>query len=274
MMSNSAVQTHFSKLAEDGVWASLYSATDTITSETWSFLIRARRVAELLQASGNTLSTVVDIGCGTAPIARSVTAMGSQYVGMDFSAEMIKAAGQSIPDLVQDGRARLLVGDVTRTGLPDRCCDAVVAMGVIEYLSAAAVDTAAKEMWRILRPGGVVILTIPKRHHWETILLGLLRPLRQLFRRPVSGGKRKLNVQEKFERLYLTPGELDAACRRAGLPRVDQRHYNLQPLCRPVTSVAPRFAYLVNHPFETLARVPVCSFLATGYIGMYRRPLA
>jgi ubiquinone/menaquinone biosynthesis C-methylase UbiE len=255
------------------VWASLYSTTDTITSETWSFLIRARRVAELLQASGNTLSTVVDIGCGTAPIARSVAAMGSEYVGMDFSAEMIEAAGRSIPDLVQGGRARLLVGDVTRTGLPDRCCDAIVAMGVIEYLTEAAVDTAAKEMFRILRPGGVVILTIPKRHHWETVLLGLLRPVRRLSR-PVSGEKRKLNVGEEFQRLHLTPGELDAACHRAGLPRVDQRHYNLQPLCRPVTFVAPRLAYLVNRPFEALARVPGCSFLATGYIGMYRRPLA
>lgn len=271
-MANNTVQTHFSKLAEDGVWASLYATNDTVTSETWSFLIRARRVAELLQVSGNTLSTVADIGCGTAPIARSVTARGSEYVGLDFSADMIEAAARSIPDLVQEGRARLLVGDISRTGLPEKSCDAAVAMGVLEYLTVPTIDTALREVFRILRPGGVAILTIPKRRHWETVLLGLLRPIRRMFRKPIASDKLKLNVDEEFRRLYLTPGELDAACQRAGLTKVDERHYNLQPLCRPATVMAPRLTYLVNRPFEALAQVPGCSFLGTGYIGMYRRP--
>jgi ubiquinone/menaquinone biosynthesis C-methylase UbiE len=272
MMTNQNVRTHFSKLAEDGVWASLYATNDTVTSETWSFLIRARRVAELLQASGNPLKTVADIGCGTAPIARSVTAMGSEYVGLDFSADMVEAAARNIPDLLQGGRARLLIGDIGGTGLPDKSCDAAVAMGVLEYLTVPAIDTALREVFRILRPGGVAILTIPKRRHWETVLLGLLRPIRRAVRKPISSDKLKLNVDEEFRRLYLTPAELDAACERAGLPKVDARHYNLQPLCRPATVLAPRLTYLVNRPFESLAQVPGCSFLATGYIGMYRRP--
>jgi ubiquinone/menaquinone biosynthesis C-methylase UbiE len=185
---------------------------------------------------------------------------------------MIEAAGRNIPDLVQDGRARLLVGDIGRTGLPDASCDAAVAMGVLEYLTIPALDTALGEVFRILRPGGVAILTIPKRHHWGTVLRELLLPIRRAFRKPISSEKLKLNVGEEFQRLYLTPGELDAACRRAGLIKADDRHYNLQPFCRPATVLAPRLTYFLNRPFEALARVPGASFLGTGYIGMYRRP--
>ena len=42
-MSSQAVHEHFSQLAEQGVWASLYH-DGPVNAETWSFLIRARRV--------------------------------------------------------------------------------------------------------------------------------------------------------------------------------------------------------------------------------------
>jgi ubiquinone/menaquinone biosynthesis C-methylase UbiE len=268
---NKDVHSHFSKLAEEGVWASLYAEEDHITAETWSFVIRARRVTELLQIAGTSIGSVVDIGCGTAPIARSVSAMGCHYTGVDFSSDMIDAARRNISDLVDHGKAHLVVGEATRLSLPDRTCDAVIAMGVLEYLTQPAIETMLDETARVLRPGGVVILTIPKRHHWGAFVLGMLSPLRRLVR-SVKARSLKLTRPERFERLYLTSGELDEACRRAGFQKVDHRHYNFQPICRPATEIAPRLTYVLNRPFEALARVPGASFLGTGYIGMYRRP--
>jgi hypothetical protein len=113
-------------------------------------------------------------------------------------------------------------------------------------------------------------VTIPKRYHWGTVVDALLAPLRWIVRG--SDRKLKLSRREEFQRLYLTPGELDEEFRRAGLEKVAARHYNVQPICRPVTAMAPRLTYLFNRPFEALARAPLGSFLATGYIGMYRRP--
>jgi ubiquinone/menaquinone biosynthesis C-methylase UbiE len=269
-MSNENVQTHFSKLAEDGVWASLYSGNERVDSETWSFLIRARRVAELLQTSGTTLREVADVGCGTAPVARTVTAMGARYIGVDFSPEMIESARANIEDLVNAGRAELRVGDVTALSLPDQSCDAVLAMGVLEYLAREAVDVALRETFRVLRRKGAAILTIPKRNHWGRVVSMALEPVRLIVKRAPSR-KLKLSQSEEFERLYLTPGELDRACRAAGLRKIDDRHYNVQPISRPMTAAAPRLTYFFNRPFEPLSRVPIFSFLATGYIGMYRR---
>jgi hypothetical protein len=144
-------------------------------------------------------------------------------------------------------------------------------MGVLEYLTRPTVDTMLQETWRVLRPGGITILTIPKRHHWGTVALWLLSPVRWLVRGTPRARSIKLGRREEFQRLYLTPRELDEACQRAGLQKVDHRHYNVQPIGRPVTEIAPRLTYLLNRPFESLARVPGGSFLGTGYIGMYRR---
>jgi len=268
-MTTENVRVHFSKLAEQGVWASLYTPGQKIDSETWSFIIRARRVAELLQRSGTTLGGVVDVGCGTAPVARSVVAMGAQYIGLDFSPEMVAEARENVADLVQKGEADLRVGDVTAIDLPDASADAVLAMGVLEYLTRPAVDQATSEMRRILRPGGVAILTIPKRLHWGAIVSRVFGPLRRLTQGPSK--RLKLNIAEQFKRLYLTPAELDIACRRAGLRKVNERHYNVQPLAGPIAARIPRMSYFVNRPFEPLARVRLLTFLATGYIGMYRR---
>jgi ubiquinone/menaquinone biosynthesis C-methylase UbiE len=269
-MINNEVHKHFSQLAEEGVWASLYRSDQPMDSETWSFVIRARRVAELLDASGTNLREIVDVGCGTAPVARSVAAMGAHYTGMDFSAEMIESARATIKDLVDQGHADLRVGDATSLPLAEQACDGVLAMGVVEYLAREKIGTVAREMARVLRPNGIAIVTIPKRHHWGVVVDGVLAPLRWLVRG--SSKKLKLSLTEEFQRLYLTPGELDEEFRRAGLKKVTARHYNVQPICRPVTAMAPRLTYLINRPFEALALVPLGSFLATGYIGMYRRP--
>lgn len=271
-MGNELVRSHFGLLAEQGVWASLYTEPGAkVTAETWSFLIRARRVIELLQSSGRELREVLDIGCGTAPIARSVVAMGSHYEGIDFSAQMVEAAKRNTQDLLARGDVRLGVGDATKLDYPDNSFDAVTAMGLVEYLSRDQINCALREMRRILRPGGVAVLTIPKFWSWGRVVLGLLYPLRMVARKLPYRKNIKLKQQEEFRRLYLNPGELDRACGNVGLHKLGVSHYNVLLLSSPATLLAPRFCYLVNRPFEGLARIPGGDFLATGYIGLYQR---
>ncbi|WP_052639777.1 class I SAM-dependent methyltransferase [Zavarzinella formosa] len=266
------VHTHFSRLAEQGVWASLYdNSSPKVTVETWSFLIRARRVIELLRTVGTGPGDVLDLGCGTAPIARSLVAMGGHYTGTDFSPQMIDAARANIGDLVIGGNADLQVGLATTPDFADASFDTIIAMGVLEYLTRDQLTQTLRGVSRMLRPGGVALLTIPKRRNWGRLVLAGLYPLRKAIQFRPYRKNLKLEQQEEFRRLYLTPGELDQACEAAGMEKADARHYNVQPACRPATLVAPRLCHLVNRPFEGLARVPGANFLATGYIGMYRK---
>jgi ubiquinone/menaquinone biosynthesis C-methylase UbiE len=271
-MINEQVKTHFSQLAEDGVWTSLYADEgDRTTNESWSFLIRARRVIELIEESGVEPRSLLDVGCGTAPIARGVAAMGAHYTGVDFAPEMIEAAGRNIGDLVAQDRAALEIGDVTSLDFPEASFDVAIAMGVVEYLTPDQVRAALGEFRRVLRPGGVALVTIPKRHHWGEVVDIATYPLRKAVKaRP--GRKLRLEKQEQFRRLFLTVGELDLACSEAGLRKAGGRHYNVELACRPATLLAPHLCYYVNRPLEGLALAPVANFLATGYIGMYRKP--
>ena len=197
--------------------------------------------------------------------------MGAHYTGLDFSDRMVAAARSTIGDLLEEGKATLGVGEITRLQLAEDSFDAVVAMGLFEYLTRDQVNLALREMTRVLRPGGIAVITIPKRWNWGKLVLGALSPVKKIIRwRPYSR-EVKLNRQEEFRRLYLTPEELDQACAEADFSKAGARHYNFQFVCRPATLVAPRLCYLLNRPWEFLANLPLGSFFATGYIGMYRK---
>lgn len=55
--------------------------------------------------------------------------------------------------------ARLYSGSVTRMPFPDAFLDCIVAVSALEYVED--IDAACKEMRRVLRPGGVVVLVTP-----------------------------------------------------------------------------------------------------------------
>src|SRR5208337_2222597 len=52
---------------------------------------------------------ILDVGCGTGQLTAEIAESGAQVVGLDQSAEMIKAAKQNFPDL------RFEVADIAAT---------------------------------------------------------------------------------------------------------------------------------------------------------------
>jgi ubiquinone/menaquinone biosynthesis C-methylase UbiE len=276
-MSNSyeAVRGHFSAEAERGVWSSFYEKghDKEITSRSWPFLMRARRVIELLRTSGKEIKELLDVGCGTAPIAENIMAMGSRYTGTDFSPQMIEVANQKLATAVRSGKAILQVGDVRKLDFPTGAFDALTAMGVIEYLQEQDINQVLREMERVLSPGGVAVITIPKRWHWGSMITLIRLAFYYLKSKARTAfGKNKSGQEQGWERIYLTPGDLDRACEKAGLHRIDYRHYNAQLICPPFTVWMPRFSYLVNRPLENLATAPGFRGFASGYIGIYKKP--
>jgi SAM-dependent methyltransferase len=103
---------------------------------------------------------IVDVGCGDG-FATSV-AVGRNpahhFVGLDWSAGSLAAA-----------KARglaVLRGGVERPGLPiaDSSADVVVMSELIEHL--VDTDFAVEEAYRVLRPGGSLLLSTPNLAAW------------------------------------------------------------------------------------------------------------
>lgn len=104
---------------------------------------------------------VVDIGCGDggATLVASIANPGHRFVGIDWSADALRQARAR-------GLASLLRAGVDGVGLPiaSETADVVVMSELIEHLIDT--DSALDEAWRVLKPGGWLLLSTPNLAAW------------------------------------------------------------------------------------------------------------
>jgi ubiquinone/menaquinone biosynthesis C-methylase UbiE len=103
-------------------------------------------------------TTLVDLGCGRGgPGLWLAQSRGAILIGVDFSAVAVQQATDRAALFGLADRARFVVGDLAGTGLADGAADAVVSIDALHF--AADPTAAAREAWRLLRPGGRLVLT-------------------------------------------------------------------------------------------------------------------
>ncbi len=109
-------------------------------------------VASALAARHSGGGTIVDIGCGTGTLHRYVGFQFHRYIGID----VVRYDG--LPDDVEFYKIDL---DTGRAPLPDSVADVVVAVETIEHLENPR--AFARELTRLGRPGGWVVITTPNQ---------------------------------------------------------------------------------------------------------------
>jgi len=98
---------------------------------------------------------VVDIGCGQSnAVMAAVESRGGSYVGVDplVEKEGMRGAAEFV---------RHIVGDGGRIPLPDTSFDVAISLAVLEHVDDPLGLIAEK--FRLLKPGGRLILTTPTR---------------------------------------------------------------------------------------------------------------
>jgi ubiquinone/menaquinone biosynthesis C-methylase UbiE len=134
------------------------AAADHYGSASLSFWDRfgAATVARLPLAAGD---SVLDLCCGAGasaiPAARAVGPAG-RVLGIDVAEPLLELARARA---AREGLANIEFrrSDATSTGLPDGSFDAVVC--VFGVFFAPDLPAFAAEMWRLVRPGGVLAIT-------------------------------------------------------------------------------------------------------------------
>jgi len=116
-----------------------------------------KRIA--LDFLAGTRGRLLEVGCGPAVMMPDLLAMGFDADGIDVSGEMVRRGRQRMAGHPLERRCRLDVGDVERLAFPDAEFDAVLCMGVLEYLPGNT--RALAEISRVLRPGGVAVFSMP-----------------------------------------------------------------------------------------------------------------
>ena len=113
---------------------------------------------------------LLDAGCGTGWFSREAAKRGAVVTSLDVGENILAQAAKKC-------ETKRVIGDIQHTDFPDKEFDLIIATEVIEH--TADPHSAVMEMGRILKPGGVMVLTTPNRiWHFAVVLANLfkLRP--------------------------------------------------------------------------------------------------
>ena len=170
--------------------------------------------------------TILDCGCGRGYYLKAISQLmpDCQLVGIDKDPDVLQVAHrQAAGDTTQ-----VLQGDLSRLPMATGSCDRVLMSEVLEHLPDD--QEALREVYRVLKPGGILALTVPPVHYsfWFDPLNWSLEHIsgRPIRRGPFAG------IWAHHERLY-EDEQLVAIVRRAGL-RVE-RLESLTHYCFPGT---------------------------------------
>lgn len=101
-------------------------------------------------------------GVGIQELAKHVTR--GRIAGIDFSQTMVDAARERNAEAIRAGIVELHCGDVTALPFADGSFDKAYSIHSV-YFWPRPLD-ALKELLRVLKPGGLLTLTILPKHRW------------------------------------------------------------------------------------------------------------
>ena len=119
---------------------------------------------------------VLDVGCGAG---HAVQRVGEQLttghvVGLDPSSTMVGLASRRSRRLIAQGRATIAVGDVNRLPYPAASFDRILATHTVYFWHDLA--RAARELRRVLRPDGLLVLGLGEPESMRTTFPGRCTP--------------------------------------------------------------------------------------------------
>lgn len=124
----------------------------------------ARRLGKMAAILGRSPASIrlLDVGCSSGAFLLTARRLGFQVTGVEPSADAAqtaRAAGLTV-----------FTGYLEQAKFPDAAFDAITLIEIVEHLRDAS--ALLRECTRILKPGGVILITTPNAHSWTARAMG------------------------------------------------------------------------------------------------------
>ncbi|MEW6581979.1 MAG: class I SAM-dependent methyltransferase [Actinomycetota bacterium] len=218
---------------------------------------RIETVAQLLRdVPGGPL---LDAGSGPGMMVRHLVDRRPgdfEITALDRSEAMIDEARTVLGDDM-DG-VKLCVGNIERMPFPAATFDAVLAMGVLEYVDVVA---ALREVARVTRPGGVAVVTMlnPRSPYriWERFVHHPVCRARAIGERLLGVPRERRRGAARNCAEVLGEEHLARLVRAVGLHPVSTVYFDFNPLPPPIDHLVADIAVAAERRLARLAGTPV-----------------
>ena len=116
---------------------------------------------------------VLDIGCGNGYVLFQYARHGAEVTGVDLTSTAIDLSRKRFELAKMPGTFVEIDGQ--HLPFPDDHFDVVCSMGVLHHISNP--EPTVNEMYRVLKPGGRLIVMLYHRHSWKNLVLLRMRRL-------------------------------------------------------------------------------------------------
>jgi ubiquinone/menaquinone biosynthesis C-methylase UbiE len=209
------------------------------------------RMAVVMRLLGPTPGRVLDCGMGPGRLLVELDRLGWSVAGVDASGEMVARARARLPQSADD----LVEAPVEALPFPSETFDAAVSTGVLEYVED--VSRALGEVARVLRPGGLFVVSMPNPRALRTLWRhDVVYPVVRVLKRVARVGRPTplrrpgtLTLRDAKERLEA-----------AGL-RVEHVEHMASPVPAPLRKLLPSTATELRSPGPQLTSLLGAQFV-------------
>lgn len=202
---------------------------------------------------------VLDIGCGPGRMVIDLMKRDNTVYGVDISEEMLRIADENIRKEGVGGEHHLSQGNIESLDFDDNFFDQVVCAGVIEYLKED--DKAVRELNRVLKEGGTLILTVRNKTCPFRILDSLMDSIKAA--RKNSSAGQKVNRYIPYRKHV--PSGLDRLLEEHGFRKTDFRYFHFYPFLAQFEKLCPGLFIKTGMKMERLTNTSL-GWLGSGYI--------
>ncbi|MGQ0702383.1 MAG: class I SAM-dependent methyltransferase [Gemmatimonadales bacterium] len=231
--------------------------------------LRQDRVLEFVDSLGLPRGAkVLDAGCGPGHLVQALVARGLRVCAIDAAGRMVAIARARFDEAFPSYPPAFHRGSIEELPYRESAFDLVCSTGVIEYL--AGDDRLLGEAYRVLRPGGHLILSVTNRWspiNWLDFMLEFLK------RRPTVRGSANRLLERTgqpvrarpFKVRRHTPSRFRATLARAGFQLENAVYFHFLPWPHPFDRLFPTVSASLGSKLERFGKSWIGP-LAEGYL--------